>query len=130
MLHQDSMQKDTGIYFSPNTFYQTKDLMRVFRVVVWSLSLFAIFSLASNYFETVLAACLIGFFALLPAYLWCKGSVKGMPVFPVFALPFLWTYGLPLLVHHPDVELYSPVSHLWAAPNDLEFFGARNFCLV
>ena len=92
------------------------------------LFLIAIFSLASSYFETVLAACLIGFFALLPAYLWCKGSVKGMPVFPVFALPFLWTYGLRLFgTVTPDVGLLSPVSHLSAALTISSFLGLGTF---
>ena len=50
-----------------------------------------------------------------------------MPVFPVFALPFLWTYGLQLLVHHPDVELYSPVSHLSAALTISSFLGLGTF---
>lgn len=50
---------------------------------------------------------LIAFGALLPAYLWCSGRVPGVPLLPLFALTFLWTYAYPLVSSHPIIALYS-----------------------
>lgn len=64
--------------------------------------------------QTAGAAAMIAGASLLPAYLWCAGRVGGLPVFPVFAVTFLWTYALPLLTGHPVVMRYAPEDHLVA----------------
>jgi hypothetical protein len=38
-----------------------------------------------------------------------------MPIFPLFALTYLWTYSLPLLSNHPKIIIYSPESHLFSS---------------
>ena len=43
------------------------------------------------------AFLLIAFTALLPAFLWCHGIAHGIPIYPLFTLGTLWTFGLPLL---------------------------------
>ena len=64
---------------------------------------------------TAMGFCVIAFSCMFPVYLWCAGKVKGMPVFPFFALTYLWTFCLPLLSENPNVLLYSGQEHLVAA---------------
>ncbi len=71
------------------------------------------------------AGCLlIGFFCMFPLYLWCAGKVQGMPVFPFFALTYLWTFCLPLVSDNPNVLKYSPSQHLIAGFNTSLFLGS------
>src|SRR5205814_10609877 len=58
---------------------------------------------------------MIAITALFPAYLWCSGRVPGVPLFPLFALTYLWTYAYPLVSGHPIVALYSDDAVLVAA---------------
>lgn len=63
---------------------------------------------------TAAAALMIFVAALTPGYFWCSGRSAGLPIFPVFALTFTWTYGLPLLTEHPRTMQYTPDDHLVA----------------
>lgn len=94
---------------------QMRLLMRAFWSGVFLLVTFAAFTSRPAWFESDLGAILIAAAALLPAYLWCSGKVKGVPIFPVYALTFLWTYALPLASNHPRVILYSAEAHLTVA---------------
>lgn len=72
---------------------------------------------------TAVGAVLIGVACLFPMYLWCAGKVKGMPIFPFFALTYLWTFALPLLSENPNVLMYSPSAQLYAAFSTALFLG-------
>ncbi len=37
-----------------------------------------------------------------------REKALGMPIFPVFALTYLWTYALPLVSNHPKIITYFP----------------------
>jgi len=76
---------------------------------------------------TAIGAVLIGIACMFPMYLWCAGKVKGMPVFPFFALTYLWTFCLPLLSENPNVLMYSPAAHLYAALCTTLFLGSGTF---
>jgi hypothetical protein len=52
--------------------------------------------------------------AMLPAYFWCAGRVRGVPIFPLFALTYLWTYGIPFVSQHPAIVGYDGVAVLAA----------------
>src|SRR5215210_2033442 len=67
-----------------------KRLLAPFGVVVLAVASFLVYSFISDPSWRVLGAALISFGALLPSYLWCRGSVPGVPIFPLFALTFLW----------------------------------------
>jgi hypothetical protein len=77
--------------------------------------------------ETALGAILIGIACMYPLYLWCAGKVKGMPVFPFFALTYLWTFALPLLSENPNVLMYSPQAHLYASLTAVLFLCSGTF---
>jgi hypothetical protein len=99
----------------PLTRQDRQRLLKVFWSMAAGLFMYEFFwadtpSILSNY-----AALLITAAALLPTYLWCAGKAQGLPIFPLFALTFVWTYALPLVTHHPRVLTYSPTSHLSAS---------------
>jgi hypothetical protein len=82
-----------------------------------TLGIGILFALAAEpvYFESGLGAILIVLAALLPAYIWCSGRIVGTPIYPIYALTFLWTYALPLSSQHPVVGNYDSAAHILAA---------------
>ena len=95
---------------------QRRPLLRTFWVVILILFVWQIFTNETNSpLESILGASLIAFAALLPLYLWCSGKALGLPIFPLFALTYLWTYALPLVSNHPQIITYSPDAHLFSS---------------
>lgn len=95
--------------------YQRRHLLKAFWIGVSVLFLVELYTVQNTPTLSIVGAILIAFMALYPSYLWCSGKALGMPIFPMFALTFLWTYALPLISHHPKVITYSPDSHLFAS---------------
>jgi hypothetical protein len=95
--------------------YQRRHLLQAFGIGVSVLFLVQVYTVENIPLPSVAGAILIGIAALYPSYLWCSGKALGMPVFPMFALTFLWTYALPLVSNHPRVITYSPDSHFSAS---------------
>jgi hypothetical protein len=93
--------------------YQRRQLLKVFWLVALGLIVFEFRAEAD--FLSKLSAIFITVAALLPIYLWCSGRALGMPIFPLFALTYTWTHGLPLVANHHLVLAYSPESHLFAS---------------
>lgn len=62
----------------------------------------------------ILGAAPVMLTAMLPAYLWCARRVRGVPIFPLFALTYLWTYAIPLVSQHPAIVVYDDVAVLAA----------------
>ncbi|BAY92041.1 MULTISPECIES: hypothetical protein [unclassified Tolypothrix] len=92
-----------------------KRLLRGFWLVALALLSFELFFSNTTSLESNFGAILITTAALLPTYLWCSGNALGMPIFPLFALTYIWTHALPLVSNHPTVLQYSPASHLFAS---------------
>src|ERR1051325_11513302 len=67
-----------------------------------------------QYLESALGAAGIAIASLLPVGLWVHGKAKGLPLYPVYALTHLWTFGLPLLYEHPIIIL-CPADNLLTA---------------
>ena len=63
----------------------------------------------------IIGALLIINAAMLPSYLWVVGRVRGLPLFPGYALTFTWSFGLPLVEDHPIVALFSSWDQFVAA---------------
>jgi len=68
-----------------------------------------------QYAESALGAFLVISASLFPFALWVAGKVKGLPLFPVYAVTHLWTFGLPLLYEHPVVSGFPPNDQLIGA---------------
>lgn len=94
---------------------ERRQLLKAFWMIVGVLFLWQLYTIQTNSIVTILSAILIAFAALLPFYLWCSGKALGLPIFPLFALTYLWTYALPLVSNHPKIITYPPEAHLFAS---------------
>ncbi len=65
--------------------------------------------------SVVLGALFIALAAFLPCYLWVFGKVRGLPIFPLYALTATWIYSLPLVSEHPIILMFPPAFQLTAA---------------
>jgi hypothetical protein len=106
---------------------QNRSLTKAFWIGIVLLVLANAKGLRSVAEETAVGAILIGVACMTPMYLWCAGKVLGMPVFPFFALTYLWTFSLPLLSENPNVLHYSPMQHLYASITAVIFLGCGTF---
>jgi hypothetical protein len=77
--------------------------------------LFTLAALGAKSFDDFPGFFLIAVSALLPAFLWCRRAAHGMPIYPIFAVGTLWTFGFPLIAQHPLLLQYSPEERLAAA---------------
>ena len=94
---------------------ERRHLLKTFWIIVTVLFLWNFYTVQTSSIGTIIGAILIAFAALLPFYLWCSGKALGLPIFPLFALTYLWTYALPLVSNHPKIITYSPEAHLFAS---------------
>lgn len=62
-------------------------------------------------FLSILAALIIAIAALLPSYLWCRDRAKGLPLFPLLAINYLFTHAFPLITNNKAVQEYSSQEH-------------------
>jgi hypothetical protein len=118
-LVQNVTHSDPGLV----AVHDRKKLMTAFWVGIWILLGFAILTTQSTSAESILAACLIAIAVIIPVYLWCSGRVMGIPLFPVFAVPYLWTYALPMVTDHPAAITYSSDQHLFAGVTVASFLS-------
>lgn len=95
--------------------YQRRHLLRAFWMGVSILFLVQLYTVENVSLPSIAGAILIGITALYPSYLWCSGKALGMPIFPMFALTYLWTHALPLVSKNPLITAYSPDNHLFAS---------------
>ena len=111
--HQPQLQQPEweSPYYIPSE--QRPALLKGFWVI--TLGVLGFIFLQDAPLESTFGALLIAIAALFPGYLWCSGVAKGIPIFPVLALTFLWTHALPLVSNHPQVITYTPSEHLHSA---------------
>lgn len=108
---------------SVTTRQERRALLRAFWLAVAVLLLVEIFTVQTSSITSILGAILITFAALLPLYLWCSGKALGLPIFPFFALTYLWTYALPIVSNHKKVVAYSSQAILFASITVATFLG-------
>jgi hypothetical protein len=115
MTHTDTNSTvPTNATLQPLPRQSQKQLLAAYGVVTTALLLYELYTPNTDSFLLNFAAVLITLAALLPSYLWCAGYAQGMPIFPLFAITFVWTYGLPLVSKTPAIVQYS-VSSQWVA---------------
>lgn len=83
-----------------------RQLLDAFRLAALLIALFLGYRFLAEPSWAKMAACVVAVAALLPVYLWCAGRVGGVPLFPLFAISYLWTYAYPLASGNPDVEAF------------------------
>jgi hypothetical protein len=64
--------------------------------------------------ESAIGAVAILIAATIPSAIWIRHGARGLPLFPIFALTHIGTYGLPLIRDHPVVSQFPPDAHLMA----------------
>lgn len=101
-----------------------KRMVPIFWIGVGLLLLFNAKTLKQVAPGTAIGTLAIGATCMYPFYLWCAEKVRGMPVFPFFALTYLWTFCLPLLSKNPNVLKYPPEAHLYAALTTVLFLSS------
>lgn len=106
---------------------ERRQLLRGFWSAVIVLFLVELYTLKVSSLTIVLSAVLIAFAALFPLYLWCSGKALGMPIFPVFALTYLWTHAIPLLSNARRITLYHPNAILFSSVTVAGFLGLGTF---
>lgn len=99
----------------PLTRRNQKQLLVAFWLGAIPLLLYELYFPGTTALLTNLGALLITIAALIPTYLWCSGKANGMPVFPLFTVPYVWTHALPLLNPPPTLEQYSIQSEFVAS---------------
>lgn len=77
-----------------------------------------------QYPESAVGAALIIAAAWFPAFIWIRREMGGLPIFPVFAVTYTWTFGLPLLYEHPIVAYFDAFDQIYAA------FSVTGFLLL
>jgi hypothetical protein len=82
-------------------------LFVIFRPFALGLIAYELYQPNNEYLLDNLGAVLITVGALLPAYLWCSGRAKGIPIFPILTLQYIWAYAFPIITNHYRVIEYS-----------------------
>lgn len=93
---------------------RTAPLLSAFLLFACAIAAFHIYAFVIDPSLRVLGAALISVAALLPAYMWCRGWVSGMPILPLFALTFVLKYAYPLAGDDPIIIVYGDVAGLEA----------------
>jgi hypothetical protein len=89
--------------------------------VLAAVALYELYKFSYVSWEVVALAVLVCAAAVLPWFLWVRGRAPGYPLFPVMALTYLWTYGLPALNQQPMVAAYPPARQAAALGAALTF---------
>jgi hypothetical protein len=105
---------------------ERRQLLRAFLLVVIVLFMVELYTVQPS-ITSIVGASLIAVAALLPAYLWCSGSALGMPIFPIFALTYLWTYAIPLVSNNPKILAYSSEEIFFSSVTVIGFLGLGTF---
>ncbi|MDJ0648117.1 MAG: hypothetical protein QNJ60_05365 [Xenococcaceae cyanobacterium MO_188.B19] len=95
--------------------------------IVSGLSCYFITTSQAN-FLSIISALIIAIAALYPSYLWCRNRAKGLPLFPVLAINFLFTHSFPLINNHKQIAKYTPSQHFIASLIVASFLIVATFC--
>jgi hypothetical protein len=85
-----------------------------FIALACALAAFHIYSFIVEPSVRMLGAALISAGALVPSYIWCRRPSLGLPIFPLFALTFVWKYAYPLASDDTMVTIYDDAAGLRA----------------
>ncbi len=102
-------------------------LRRAFWVAVIALAITITATAHPQYAESAIGCALILATSLLPSWMWITGKVKGLPLFPIYALTHSWTFGVPLVYEHPIVTLFPASNQITAAVSVAAFLLIGTF---
>lgn len=102
---------------------ERRQLLKAFLLAVIVLFMVELYTVQTSSITSIAGAILIAIAALLPLYLWCSGLALGLPIFPIFALTYLWTYALPLVSNNSRIMASSPDDIFFASVTLIVFLG-------
>jgi hypothetical protein len=85
-----------------------------FIALACALGAFHIYSFIVEPSVRMLGAALISAGALVPSYIWCRRPSLGLPIYPLFALTFVWKYAYPLTSDDTMITVYDDAAGLRA----------------
>lgn len=106
---------------------QQNTLLQAFWLFVTVIFVWTILNIETSSLADIAGAAVMAFTALLPMYLWCAKKALGLPIFPIFALTYLWTYALQPVTSNPTLLAYSQDSLLFASITVAGFLGLGTF---
>ena len=90
-------------------------LFKIFRPFALGLIAYELYQPNNDSLLDNVGAALITIGALLPTYLWASGRAKGIPVFPILMLQYVWAYALPIITNQYQVAQYSISDQFFAS---------------
>ncbi|MDB6056030.1 MAG: hypothetical protein JWN25_3553 [Verrucomicrobiales bacterium] len=97
------------------TGYAGKNYLKLLTLLVLVLVVYTIATLNKRSIEVTFAGWFSILAALVPITLWVRGIVPGLPVFPLFCMCYMITYGLQFLLNTENkLGVMSP-SDIWGA---------------
>ncbi len=105
----------------------SRSLLPTFWVVVGGLAVYALPNAWNSPILLVFMGGAVGFCALLPGYLWCAGKAPGLPIFPLLALTYVWTFAFPLMAQKSLIAAYDVPVQLEAAITAILFLAAATW---
>ena len=90
-------------------------LLRLFWACFAALIAWVACRAPSHSSECVIGAFLIILAGMLPSYLWIRGKVRGLPLFPACALTYIWSFALPLVSDQRLITLFPGWNQLMAS---------------
>ena len=93
------------------------NLLYIFWLIAAGIGIYVLFQIFTKRqtIESVVSALFIIVSALLPLYYWATGRARGMPLFPIYSLTFIWTFALPLLGNQPIIAQFAPEEQFYAS---------------
>ena len=85
-----------------------------FVALAFALAAFHVYTFIVEPSVRMLGAALISAAALLPAYIWCRKPGLGLPIYPLFALTYVWKYAYPLASDDEMITIYDDGAGLQA----------------
>ena len=98
----------------------------------WAISALSFFNIVTAEADllSIVGALIIAVAALYPSYLWCRDRAKGLPLFPLLAINFLFTHSFPLITGNIYVQEYSSTEHFIASLIVASFLGVATFTWI
>ncbi len=99
-----------------NVFEDTAAFKTYFTLFILGYTAFATWHLFAGQIHPVLSGSVLAAASLFPAYLWLQMGVKGLPIFPLYAFTFFYTFSVQFIIRVP---LWDTLRRFQADPSDL-----------
>jgi hypothetical protein len=110
-----------------STLGDNRKILQIFWIVAFCLCSWVLFFSDTSELLSIGAALVVVIAALFPAYLWCSKRALGRPIFPLFAITFIWTYALPFVSNSSGMMQYTSEQRWFAGITTASFLAIATF---